>query len=325
IHPHSEHVRIARTVGITSQLTKPTGGHISGQSAVINLDGWTADDMLVKERVALHMSIPILPARLTGDDKKEKLEKHKETMREIEDFLDTAKKYAAAKKAAVVDPTIAPDTDLRLEAMVPYVRGEKPVIFSASSYKAILDTIDFAEKHGLRPIISGGAEAWKLADTLKEKEIPVILGTALSYPRGRFEAWDSVYTCASVLDEAGVSWCFASESAAHAYNLGIQAGMAVAHGLDPDRAMYALTLGAATLLGIDEDLGSLEEGKIANVIVTTHPPTQTVSRVTHMFIRGMPIELTSLHTENYVKFRDRPEPVLPPEKELVGPPSFTGK
>ena len=86
--------------------------------------------------------------------------------------------------------------------------------------------------------------------------------------------------------------------------------------------MHALTLGAAQLLGLNE-LGSLEPGKIADVIVTTHPPTQATAKVTHMFIAGRPVELTSMHTEHYEKFKNRPEPVLPPQKELVGPPSLT--
>ncbi len=325
IHPHSAHIRIARTAGTTTQLVKPTGGTISGRSALVNLDGWTADEMLVRDDVALHMSIPSLPARLTGEKKEERKKDHETAVREIEEFLRKARRYAAAVDAGRTQPELAPDRDLRLEAMIPYVRGEKPVIVPASSYKPILDAIEFSERNELRIIITGGTQAWKLADVLAEKNIPVILSRVLSYPRGGFESWDSIYRCAADLERAGVRWCFATDSAPNAYDLGSNAGMAVAHGLHPDRALHALTLGAADVLGVSDRLGSLDVGKQADIIVTTHAPMQTVAQVTHMFVRGRPIELTSLHTENYEKFKNRPKPNLPPAKQLTGPPSMTGR
>ncbi len=325
VHPHSEHVRVARTAGITSQLVIPSGGTISGQPALIHLDGWTADEMLVTDHVGLVMRVPSLPDRLRGDEKrnKKRREAHEESMRELKAFMKQAKLYAKAVAAAKHDPELAPERDLRLEAMIPYVRGEKPVFLTASQYKAILDAIEFAEEHELRPILVGGTEAWKLTETLKEKDIPVILGTVFDYPSSEFEQWDSVYRCAAELDQAGVRWCFASQSAAHAFNLNAMAGTAVAHGLRPSRALYGLTLGAADILGVADRLGSLEPGKAADLIVTTHPPTQAVCRVTHMFIKGRPVDLASLHTESYEKFRNRPEPDLPPQKPLAGPPSLT--
>jgi imidazolonepropionase-like amidohydrolase len=327
LHPHSEHIRITRTTGTTTALTKPSGGRISGQSAVIHLDGWTAPEMLVVEAFGLHMSVPSLPVHLPKADerKKKREEEHKRAMRELEEFLDKARHYADVKDLAATDPQIKYDVDLTLEAMIPYVRGRKPMVFSASTYKHILDTIDFAEKHKLRCILSGGREAWKVAGVLADKDLPVILGTPLSYPSSDFEPWDSVYRCAGELDRSGVRFCFASESASGAYELGVQAGMAVAHGLPRERAEYALTLGAAEILGIADRVGSIEVGKQADLIVTTETPLQATSVVTHMFIDGRPIELTSLHTESYEKFRNRPKPKLPPVPDLRGPKSLTGR
>ncbi|NOS99656.1 MAG: amidohydrolase family protein [Phycisphaerales bacterium] len=336
VHSHSEHIRIAHSGGLTTQLAVPGGATISGQSALIHLDGWTADEMVLVDGVGLHVSVPSLPPVLTGEEKdKEKRKKdHKKELQALEDFVEQAQRYAAAVAnqdgaagaAGTADGETQVDADLRLEAMIPYVRGEKSVLFSASSYKQILDTIEFAEKYKLKPIVYGGDEAWKLADVLAEKNIAVILGTVLSYPRDDFEPWNSIYACAAVLDKAGVRWCFATQDASGAYDLGIHAGMAVAHGLPPDRAIRALTLGAAEVLGVGDRLGTLEPGKMADVIVTTHEPTQTVSRVTHMFINGRPIDLGSMHTESYRKFKNRPAPALPPAAvNLVGPPSMTGR
>ena len=196
------------------------------------------------------------------------------------------------------------------------------MIFTAHTYKEILDAIAFSDKYRLRCVLSGAAEAWKLADTLARKDIPVILGTPFGDPSNEFEPWDSVYRCAGVLDRAGVRFCFASQCP---YDLGIQAGTAVAHGLPRDRAEYALTLGAAEILGIADQVGSIEVGKQADLIVTTDTPLQAVSRVTHMFIDGRPVELTSRHTELYEKFKNRPNPKLDPAPELIGPPNLTGR
>ncbi len=325
VHPHSQHVRIARTGGTTTALTKPSGGRIAGQSAIVHLDGWTVPEMVVVDAFGLHMTVPSLPVHLSTDKERRKKQKagHEEAAKKLDEFMAKAKHYAKVKALAAADPAIECDTDLTLDAMAPYVRGDKPVLFGANAYKQMLDTIEFAEEHELRCVISGGKEAWKLADVLADKHIPVILGTPLSYPGGKFEPWDSVYRCAAVLDGAGVAFCFASESASDAYNLGIQAGMAVAHGLPKERAEYALTLGAARILGIDDRVGSIEPGKRADLIVITDSPLQTSSVVTHMFINGTPVELTSAQTESYEKFKNRPTPSLPPAPELNGPESLT--
>ena len=150
------------------------------------------------------------------------------------------------------------------------------------------------------------------------------ISTPLGYPASDFEPWDSVYRNAAVLDQAGVSFCFASDDASSAYNLPFHAGMAVAHGLDPEKAMYALTLGAAKILGVDDRLGSLEPGKVADVIVTSDTPIQTSCQVLDMFINGKPVDLSdNKHTKEYHQFKDRPAPVLPPAKELRGAKSLT--
>lgn len=355
VHPHSAHIRVARSTGITTALARPAGGRISGQSSIIHLDGWTAPEMLIERAYGLHVSVPYLPydpaeqatslltSRLRGvaccmggpdehahdefdqlrggpeEERKKRRDDHKKSMRELEDYLDLATRYADRKDAAATDSSMTFERDLPLDALIPYVRGEKPIIFSAGAYKHILDTIEFAEKRKLKCVLYGGDEAWKLAQELAEKNIPVILRTPYGYPSGQFEPWDAVYRCASVLDQAGVRYCFASDSSSDAYNLGTEVGMAVAHGLPRERAEYALTLGAAEILGIADRVGSIEVGKRADLIVTTGSPLQTVTQVTHMFIDGRPVELTSIHTESYDKFSHRPAPVLPPEKDLRGP------
>ncbi len=327
VHPHSAHVRVARTVGITTALAKPTGGRIAGQSAVIRLDGWTAPEMLRADAFALHMTVPSLPVHLPEDKdaRKKLLEEHRKAVRELEDFMRQARHYAAVRALPESDEVPVPDVHPALEAMIPYLSGQQPVAFTANTYKQIVDALEFAEKHQLKPMLLGAQESWKLAPFLAERDIPVILSTPFNLPAGEFEPWDSVYRCAAELDRAGVRFCFGSESAAESFNLGIQVGMTVAHGLSRQRAEYALTLGAAGILGIDDQVGSLEVGKRADLMVVTDSPLQTSSIVTHLFIDGRPIELSSVQTENYEKFLRRPAPRLPPAVELRGPASLTGR
>jgi imidazolonepropionase-like amidohydrolase len=322
INPFSEHIGTARCSGITTALAMPARGWIRGQSAVIDLAGWTFPDMRRSDDFALHVAIPVLPADLTQEEREKRTTKHEEQMRELDDFLIEARHYADVMDLPD-SKTAHHERDLRLEAMRPYVRVERPVVFYAQSYKHILESIDFADKHRLRCVICGGREAWKCADLLAEKKIPVIIAKVTSYPGGKYEPFDSVYACAAVLDSAGVQYAFASGSASDSFNLPIDVGLAVANGLAPDRAMYAMTLGAAKILGIDDQVGSLEPGKIANVFISSDLPIEVTSGVTAVFIRGKPIALTSIHTENLEKFSRRPEPKLPPPAELVGPPSLS--
>lgn len=327
VHPHSAHIRVARTVGITTTLAKPTGGRIAGQSAVIRLDGWTAPEMIRVDAFALHLTVPSLPVHLPEDKdvRKKLLEEHRKAERELEDFMRRARHYAAVRALPESEEFLTPDVHLPLEAMIPYLSGQRPVAFTAHTYKQMVDALEFAEKHHLKPMLTGAQEAWKLAAFLAERDIPVILATPFNLPASEFEPWDSVYRCAAELERAGVRFCFGSESAAESFNLGIQAGMTVAHGLARQRAEYALTLGAARILGIDDQVGSLEVGKRADLMIVTDSPLQTSSIVTHLFIDGRPIELTSVQTENYEKFLRRPAPRLPAAVELRGPASLTGR
>ncbi len=358
VHPHSELIPIARTAGITSVLARPGGARVAGQSSVIHLDGWTAPEMIEVNAFALHLSVPSLPIDLlerrrrgpghyddhlcesvnTGlaaaegiefgtagaddpeDQKRKRKEEHTRAMRELEEFFARANHYAEVKLLSEKSRDVKFETDLTLEAMIPYVRGEKPVILEVATYKEILDALEFAKKQKLKPILYGAQESWKLAEQLAKENIPVILATPLNYPRSEYEPWDSVYRCAGDLDRAGVRFAFASDSASAAFDLPSMVGMAVAHGLPKEKAEYALTLGAAEILGMADRVGSLKVGKQADVIVTTGSPAQTVMVVTHMFIDGRPIPLTSMHTENYEKFGHRPAPKLAPARtDLKGP------
>jgi imidazolonepropionase-like amidohydrolase len=263
------------------------------------------------------MELPTWSRDVPKKDLADKKQENAEQMRQIEEFFEAATLDAEVrgKPGAPAAPR-----DLRREALAPYLCGDRPVIFRADSYREIRDALSFAGKHKLHAVIDGGREAWKCAALLAESKTPVILTTVLTYPASRSEPFDSVFANAAALERAGVPFCFGSGEAANAMDLPIEVGMAVAHGLDPDRAMNALTRGAAEILGVADEIGTLAPGKVANVIVTTDYPIQVTAGVTHEFIRGEPIKLETMQTRQIARFRERPAPKLPPERSLKGPP-----
>ena len=267
----------------------------------------------------LVVGLPSLPPNLPKESRNKRIGDHVKTIHEIERYFERARHYADLRDAPNLSEKDKPPYDSRWEAMRPYVRGERPVLFGANSYKQILEALMFAERVGVRPIINGGRDAWKLADRLAGDNVPVILHGAMTYPDRRFGTFNSNYKAASILDKAGVRFCMATNSASNSRQLGVEVGMAVAHGLEPDRAIYAVTLGAAAVLGIDDRLGSIEPGKTANLIVTNGHPCQAATRVLYEFINGEPVMLESRQTRWDEMFRDRPDPKLPPAPTLRGP------
>ncbi len=319
-NPFSSMIEVARSEGVTAALLHSGGSTISGQAGAVRMTGWSMPEALIDPAVGLSLALPTLPVTypqvMTPEQKKqdaERIKAHRKRLREIEEFFRQARRYA---QAAVPDAL----ADRRLEAMVPYLRGTKPVLLRANSYKQILEGLEFCTRYGLRPIVYGGREAWKLADRLAEARVDVIITRSLTYPSDPFEPWNAIYRNAAVLAQAGVRFCFATGGASLAKNLPLEAGMAVAHGLDEGRALRALTLDAAAILNLQDTRGSLEPGKVADLIITTDTPLQASSRVLGAFIDGLPVDLDNKHTRMDRRFAARPQPQLSNPPELRGPP-----
>jgi len=287
VNPHSEIIAVTRANGITSALTRPSGGLISGQSAVIRLDGRTPAEMALKDLCALHVSIPGNPR---DGDKKAEAETQSKLLRET---FEAAKRY---------DPN---DRNPRLEALQPYLKGERLVVFEANSIRQIKEALKIAADFGLKPAISGGAEAWKVAALLAENKVPVILGGVMGIPPERHDPADAQASNAATLVAAGVKVAISSAEDYHggARNTPYHAAWSAAHGLDRDEALKTVTLYPAQILGIADRVGTLEVGKDADFIVTTGDPLEVVTDVVYEFIAGKPVSLESKHTRLYEKFR----------------------
>ncbi len=318
-------IEVTRAEGITHALIVPGGGFIPGRASLMRLTGWSMPEAIVESSVGLCMRLPSLPPDLhlmKDEPRKRVREDFEKSITEIDAFMQRANAYAAASAAAKSNAALAPDFDRQLDAMLPFIRGEKPVLMHANSFKEIREALRFCELFKLKPILVGARDSWKLADELAAKKIDVIFGRVQLYPGADSEPWDAVYRAPGVLARAGVRFCFGTENSDLAKLLGVEAGMAVAHGLDEDRAIRALTLDAAQILGVADRLGSIEVSKPANLIICTDSPLQADNAVIAEFIDGRQVDLTSKHTRTDDKFRARPTSTLPPAKDLRGPPAI---
>ncbi len=314
IRPDSSHIAVTRVNGVTTALSAPRGGLIAGQSAIVNLDGWTSREMVLKSPVAMHINWPGGGGRNFeggfGGPQRSVTELRREQDRQIDNLkkiLRDATEYGDAKDARAKDASLPKrDVDLKLEALIPVVRGQMPVIINVNLERDIKNAIAFVTEMKLKAIISGGAEAYKVADQLKAKNIPVIVGPVLRVPVKEDDPYDSAFANAGLLSKAGVKICFETNDSAYSRNLPYHAGMAAAFGLPKDEALKAVTIYPAEILGISDRVGSIEQGKIANLIVTDGDPLEIRTQIKHVFINGRDIPLTSRHTELYEKYKARP-------------------
>jgi imidazolonepropionase-like amidohydrolase len=311
IHPPSEHIPVARANGVTHAVSAPTGGVFSGRASAIHLDGWTVEEMLINPSVGLIMNWPTMSTtsfdfatfsvrrRPFAEVKRE----YDRRLAEITDWFGRARHYAQAmERGSPANFT----RDLKLESLVPVVRGELPLLVTANGAREIRAAVEFCEKEKMKLVILSGAEAWKVKDLLKEKNIPVILRSTQSLPGNEDEPYDKPYSNPGELHAAGVKFAIATFNSSDSRTLPFEAGMAVPYGLPHDAAVAAITRNPAEILGLGDRLGTIEAGKIANLVVTTGDILEIRNEVKHVFIQGRPVSLANRHQQLYELYRSRP-------------------
>ncbi len=314
INPHSAHVGVTRVVGITHVVSSPRSGVISGQATLIHLAGDTPPQMAVVPNVAMMMTLPrsgfgggrfgARPAGSTQDADRAR----EAQLDSLKAFFADAKAYEKAHAAYAKDAALPrPRHDLQLAALLPMLNGSMPVIFAADRVTDIRAAMTFAEEAGLRPIIMGGRDAWMMVDELKAKDIPVVLTGVMSLPGREDDPYDANFTAPAKLAAAGVRFAITSgDEGAESRNLPYVAGMASAFGLSPADALRSVTLAPAEMFGVADRLGSLEPGKIANLVVTTGDLLEATTLTKHLFIDGREVPLGSKHEQLYEMFISRP-------------------
>jgi imidazolonepropionase-like amidohydrolase len=311
VHPASEIIPVTRANGITHAVAAPTGrpGGIGGQGSLINLDGWTVEEMLVDESVYMVLEWPSLRGgsgfggrRFGGGGQpfSERKEQYDQQIRGIEHWLEAARQYLQARESGA-----EVSRDLKLEALGRVVTGELPFLIDANTESAITDAIDFAERNQVRIIIAGASDGWKVRERLAEANIPVILGATQALPSEEDDGYDQAYANPGQLYEAGVKIAFATFNASDSRTLPYEAAMGVPYGLPHDAALRAVTINPAEMLELGDELGTIQNGKRANLIVTTGDPLEIRTQMRYVFINGELIDLENKHLMLYEKYRHR--------------------
>lgn len=314
INPHSSHVNITRVNGITTVLSAPTGGIIAGQAAVINLNGSTQDEMAVIREFGLVINFPRIstfggfgPGGPQPVEFSDAVKRRDTQLDELKKMFKDADNYLRARDAYAKDKSLPfrPD-DQKLDAMAPYIRGEKPVIFVAERERDIRGVAKFVADYKLKGIIAGGQEAWKAADDLKKNNISIIYTNIYNLPVLDDNPYDYLFEAPSKMQQAGVKYCISTgNDGAEVRDLPYHAGLAGAFGLSKEDALKSVTLYPAQILGIDDKLGSIDVGKVANLVVTDGDILEPRTNIKYLFINGRLLPLTSRHTELFDSFKDR--------------------
>jgi imidazolonepropionase-like amidohydrolase len=277
----------------------------------MHLEGWTWEDMAIKPSAVMDMLFPQIqavprqfaaifggPARTFAEEER----RYREELQHASEFFENARRYEKAKAAR--DPDF--HQDIRLEAMLPVVDGKQPLFMRAERERAIKDAIEFADKERVKIIIAGPRELGSTGPLLKAKGIPVVLGKIFELPMRDDDPYDAPYTLPNDFYKAGVKFCFGTFDVEFARNVPFEAAQAAAFGLPHDEALKALTINSAEILGVGDQIGSVEKGKTADLILTDGDPLETKTNIKQMFIAGREVSLESRHTREYDKWMKRP-------------------
>jgi len=308
VNPASAHIPVTRAEGITHAIAAMGAGGgrggggsvIPGQASLFNLAGWTMDEMQIRRSAAMTVNWPVLPGggAAAGANARQEYDRR---VAELAEWLDRARHYAQAKQANANF-----ERDLKLEALVPVIKGEMPLFIMANQANQIREAVAFCDKQKVKMILATGTAAGEVKDLLKEKNVPVVLRPTLTLVRSEDDPYDLSLTLAGELSKAGVKIAFGSFGNEFARRLSQQAGNSVAFGLSHDEAMKALTIYPAQMFGVDKELGTIEVGKMANLIVTNGDPLELTTEVRYLFIRGVQTSTDNRHRQLYEEYRKRP-------------------
>jgi imidazolonepropionase-like amidohydrolase len=310
---HSAHIGVTRVVGVTTVVSRPTGGILSGQAALMNLAGDTPNQMAIVPSIAMALNYPRAGGGGRGGGRGGAPAATPATggmtpLDSLKSMLRDALTYANAHDAYAKDRSLPrPARDVVLEGLVPVVRGQMLVMISADAANDIRDAVNFAVQNNFKPIIIGGREAVRVAALLKQHNVPVLVNGVRALPGNEDDPYDANFSLPAKLAAAGIRFAISSgEEQGSERELPYVAGTAAAYGLSKDDALKAVTLWPAEIFGVADRLGSIEVGKLANLVVTNgdllEPRTQTKA----LFIGGQPVPLGSKHTYMFEMYRDRP-------------------
>ncbi|MBS0209971.1 MAG: amidohydrolase family protein [Planctomycetes bacterium] len=309
INPDSELIPVTRANGVLVTHTSPVGALITGRSALIQLDGWTNEQMTVRKDVAVHAHWPRMAPIHTWrleETTADQLSNRDKTLKRLRQTMLDARAYWLAKQAATDGKAPQPAHDERWEALIPVLERKQPVMIHADEIQQIQSAVAWAAEFNLRVILCGGYDAPRCVDLLKKHDIPVVVTGVHRLPQRRDDPYDTPFTVPAQLHQAGVKYCIAGLGRmGNVRNLPYHAATAVAFGLPRDEAERALTLYAAQILGAADRLGSLEAGKDATLFVATGDTLEIDTHVTSAYIQGRQVDLSDRQQKLWKKYQEK--------------------
>lgn len=306
VNPNSVSIPVTRTNGVTTVIAKTAGGLFPGTAALINLQGYTPNQMYAGFK-GVQMNFPTTGKRGRRDRRSpEDIKKDGEkAMKKMNGIWKKAKQYAAIDSAAKATNQKMEDYNPQMEALLPVVNGQAPLMIEVNKDSDIKAAIKWVAENKLKAIFTGVSEGYRVSKELAESGIPVITGPVLSIPGRSSASYDISYKNPSIMMKAGVKVAIRTNETENVRNLPFNAGFAAAYGMGIEEALKAITIIPAEIFGVDKQYGSLEKGKVANLFVSDGDPFETKTQIEHLFISGYKVPIESRHTLLYDEFLER--------------------
>ena len=307
----SEQIPVTRSAGVLVAGITPTGGIVSGSGAAMKLDGWTREDASLRSPAYLAVTWPDLSIDRSPQARfsvRIQEKRRDEAVAKLKDVFAEARAYGKARAAEGKAGIPRHDADPRLEALQPAIEGKLPVLVVADSLRQIRAALAWAKEENLRIVIGGGRDAWRAAAELAQARVPVVLDPVIGLPARADEPYDAPFANAAVLAKAGVAVAISEGDSSFVRNLAHQASVAMAFGLSPEKALQAITLEPARILGIADRVGSLEPGKDATLFISDRDVLDFRYNVIAAYVDGRALDLSDRHKRLYERYRSRPKP-----------------
>lgn len=301
INPNSVAIPVTRVSGVTTTLALPSGGIFPGTSALINLNGYTPDQMYTGFKGVV-MNFPSSARtgnwdKRTDDVVKRENEKEMENINQIWENALTYQKLFSAGAELEYYP--------EMHQLAKVVSGKLPLLLEVNTAEDIEKALTWLEDKQIKVILTGVAEGWRVAEKIAKAKIPVITGPVLSLPTRQSDRYDAPYSNPGKMLEAGIQVALRTNDAENVRNLPFNAGFAAAYGMGKEEALRAVTIVPAQIMGVDDTLGSIEVGKSATLFVSDGDPFETKTQIKHVFIDGYQVPMSNRHIRLYQEFLER--------------------
>jgi len=306
VNPNSVSIPVTRVNGVTTVLAAPQGGRFPGTAALIDLFGYTPQQMSAGAEAVI-MNFPSTGKRGRWDRRSdEDIKKDSDkAMEKLNSIWEKVTLYAKIDSTFKAQNKVRDDYNPMMDALLPIVNGETKLFIEVNSKSDIEAAMEWIKKHNINAVFTGVDEGAKLAKELSEAKIDVITGPILKVP-GRSEAkYDHSYTNAAQMQKTGVRVAIRTNDSENVRNLPFNAGFAATYGLGVEEALKSITIIPAQIFGVEADYGSIEKGKIANLFISDGDPFEMKTKITHLFIKGWQVPLESRHTLLYDEFLNR--------------------